>query len=80
MVTCTACGKEMARVPEWMSAINVEYICNNCPKRQTKNIAFITLETDTSATKLPDDVPDVVEEAPSAQPVEAAKEEATAEA
>jgi len=29
-----------------MSSVNVEFVCNNCPNRQTKNIAFVTLEPD----------------------------------
>lgn len=44
MVTCTACGKPMDKVPNWMESIKVEFICNNCPKRQTKNIAFLNVE------------------------------------
>jgi hypothetical protein len=26
--------------------VNVEFVCNNCPNRKTKNIAFITLESE----------------------------------
>ena len=45
MITCT-CGKIIEKVPTWMSSVNVEFVCNNCPNRQTKNIAFVTLEPD----------------------------------
>lgn len=65
MIQCS-CGKTIERVPVWMSQISVTFVCNNCPNRQTKNIAFITLETETPKTDLPDD----------AQPEEAKEEEA----
>ena len=42
MITCK-CGKTIDKVPVWMQAIQVEFVCNNCPNRQTKNIAFINL-------------------------------------
>ncbi len=31
----------MERVPDWMQAISVDFVCNNCPKRQLKNIVQI---------------------------------------
>jgi hypothetical protein len=34
----------MDKVPDWMASINVQYACNNCPNRQTKNIAFVNLD------------------------------------
>lgn len=34
----------MEKVPDWMQGIKVEFVCNNCPNRQTKNIAFINLD------------------------------------
>jgi len=43
MVNCT-CGKPLDKVPAWLEGIKVEFICNNCPNRQTKNIAFISLD------------------------------------
>ena len=43
MIQCK-CGKVMDRLPDWLGAVNVEFVCNNCPNRQTKNIAFISLE------------------------------------
>jgi hypothetical protein len=52
MITCT-CGKIIEKVPTWMASVNVEFVCNNCPNRQTKNIAFVTLEPDVpSVSKL----------------------------
>lgn len=44
MVKCSGCGKPIDRVPDWMAGVAVEFVCNNCPNRQTKNIAFIQLE------------------------------------
>lgn len=66
MITCK-CGKTIEKVPDWMQSINVEFICNNCPNRQTKNIAFAALELEIpSAAKLDDeeeiDVEEVAEE------------------
>ena len=43
MVTCS-CGKVMDKIPSWMDGIKVQFVCNNCPNRQTKNIAFINLD------------------------------------
>ncbi len=43
MVTCK-CGRPMDKVPDWLQGVSVEFVCNNCPDRKTKNIAFISLE------------------------------------
>jgi hypothetical protein len=43
MVLCK-CGKHLDKVPDWLQSVNVEFVCNNCPNRKTKNIAFISLE------------------------------------
>lgn len=43
MITC-ACGKTIEKVPDWLSVVKVDFVCNNCPNRQTKNIAFIQLD------------------------------------
>lgn len=43
MVAC-ACGKPIDKVPNWLQSAKVEFVCNNCPNRQTKNIAFVTLD------------------------------------
>jgi len=34
----------MDKVPDWMASIDVQFACNNCPNRQTKNIAFVNLD------------------------------------
>jgi hypothetical protein len=47
----------MERLPSWLASVNVEFICNNCPNRQTKNIAFISLEPNLpSAAKVEGDL------------------------
>lgn len=61
MITCS-CGKTIEKVPAWMSSVNVEFVCNNCPNRQTKNIAFVTLEPDVPATAKLDLDEDMLEE------------------
>ncbi|MBS1720742.1 MAG: hypothetical protein JST35_09880 [Armatimonadetes bacterium] len=43
MVTCS-CGKSIDKLPKWLEGVKVEFVCNNCPNRQTKNIAFLQLE------------------------------------
>jgi hypothetical protein len=48
MVVCK-CGKVMERVPDWLQGVNVEFVCNNCPDRKTKNIAFLSLEPTNAA-------------------------------
>lgn len=44
MVLC-ACGKPIDKVPTWLGSVAVSFVCNNCPNRQVKNIATISLET-----------------------------------
>lgn len=61
MVICTSCGKVIDKIPDWMQSIKVEYVCNNCPNRHTKNIAFINLELETAASKVTEDEPDIEE-------------------
>lgn len=56
MIHCK-CGKAIDKLPVWLSAVNVEFICNNCPNRQTKNIAFVNLEPNLpSAAKVEGDI------------------------
>ncbi len=49
MIQCSSCGKQIEKVPSWLSGAKAEFVCNNCPNRQTKNIAFITLEPEVKA-------------------------------
>lgn len=34
----------MERVPDWMRSVKVDFVCNNCPKHNTKNIVFAKIE------------------------------------
>ena len=43
MVNCS-CGKPIEKVPNWLKSAQVEFVCNNCPNRQLKNIAFVNLD------------------------------------
>lgn len=64
MIHCK-CGKAIDKLPVWLSAVNVEFICNNCPNRQAKNIAFVSLEPNLpSAAKVEDglDVEEIPDE------------------
>lgn len=38
MVKCS-CGKPLDKVPDWLTSVNVQFICNNCPNRDYQNIA-----------------------------------------
>ncbi len=74
MITCK-CGKTIEKVPTWMQSIDVEFICNNCPNRQTKNIAFAALELEVpSAAKLDDEEEEVDVEEVADDEVEAVPE------
>lgn len=50
MINCSSCGKPMDKIPVWLSSANVEFVCNNCPNRHTKNIAFVNLGTELPPT------------------------------
>ena len=43
MVRCS-CGRAIEKLPDWMAGIKVDFVCNNCPNRQMKNIAFVNLD------------------------------------
>jgi hypothetical protein len=58
MITCSSCGKQIEKVPTWLQGTKVDFVCNNCPNRQTKNIAFVTLEA-TSPVVGDDDEPEL---------------------
>ncbi len=60
MVKCT-CGRVMEKVPSWLAEAKVEFVCNNCPNRQTKNIAFVDL-TPVTGPKAPEDVVGMIDE------------------
>jgi hypothetical protein len=56
-------------MPDWLTGVKVEFVCNNCPNRQTKNIAFINLEPEQAKTGTAIDEEEVdVEEQPDEDP------------
>ena len=46
MIQCSSCGRPIEKVPDWLRGTKVDFVCNNCPNRQTKSIAFLTLEAE----------------------------------
>ena len=54
MVLC-ACGKPLDKVPTWLSSVTIEFICNNCPKRNIKSITQLTPEQITGAPRNAED-------------------------
>lgn len=54
MIQCTTCGRTLDKVPNWLSSASVVFVCNNCPNRQAKNIAFLSLESDAPKAKADD--------------------------
>jgi hypothetical protein len=61
MVTCSGCGRVIERVPNWLTGVKVEFVCNNCPNRHTKNIAFVNFEVEPKAAVVEDEEVDVEE-------------------
>jgi hypothetical protein len=60
MIQCSSCGKTLDKVPKWLAGTNVSFVCNNCPNRQAKNIAFMSLETESpKAPKIDEEEPEV---------------------
>jgi len=55
MIKCSSCGRSIEKVPDWMQGIKADFICNNCPNRQTKNIAFIQLDAEPKAARIDDE-------------------------
>ena len=65
MIQCSSCGKTLDKVPNWLNGAKIQFVCNNCPNRQAKNIAFLSLEAETpKAAKVEDDldIPDLDED------------------
>ena len=62
MTLCSSCGRPIEKVPDWLRTTKVDFVCNNCPNRQTKNIAFLSLETAApAAAKVEEEEVDVEE-------------------
>jgi len=63
MIQCTTCGRPLDKLPTWLAGANVVFVCNNCPNRQAKNIAFLSLESETPKNPSQDAPPaDLAEE------------------
>ncbi len=56
MIRCSGCGKTIEKVPRWLEGTKVEFVCNNCPNRTAKNIAFVTLEPESKPDLVADEV------------------------
>ena len=44
MINCTSCGKPIDKLPSWLAGTKVDFVCNNCPNRTAKSIAFAHIE------------------------------------
>ena len=49
MIQCSSCGRTIEKVPDWLQNTKVDFVCNNCPNRQTKNIALLSMEAAAAA-------------------------------
>lgn len=70
MIHCSGCGKPIDKLPSWLAGTKVDFVCNNCPNRTAKSIAFVQLETETKVSARADDdaldedeLPDDIDEA-----------------
>jgi len=61
LIQCSSCGKQIEKVPDWLRSAKVEFVCNNCPNRTAKNIAFVSLEVEPKKA-IVDDEPEIEEE------------------
>jgi hypothetical protein len=61
MIQCSSCGRTLDKVPSWLSSANIAFVCNNCPNRQAKNIAFLSLESEAPKTPALDEELDETE-------------------
>ena len=70
MIHCSGCGKPIDKLPSWLAGTKVDFVCNNCPNRTAKSIAFVQLETEAKVSARADDdaldedeLPDDIDEA-----------------
>ncbi len=70
MIQCSSCGRPIEKVPDWLRGTRVDFVCNNCPNRQMKNIAFVSLEAEPKAvSRLDEDEEIEVEEIADDEPI-----------
>lgn len=62
MIHCTSCGKPIDKLPTWLAGTKVDFVCNNCPNRSTKSIAFAQLEESPKLSARADDGEEIDEE------------------
>jgi hypothetical protein len=62
MIKCTNCGRPVDKIPSWLEGVKVDLVCNNCPNRQAKNIAFVNLQPESPVVGSNDDKQEDVEE------------------
>ena len=48
MVKCV-CDKTIDKIPSWLDSVKVDFVCNNCPKRQIKSISQLSMEQQAAA-------------------------------
>jgi hypothetical protein len=70
MIHCSGCGKPIDKLPSWLAGTKVDFVCNNCPNRTAKSIAFVQLDTEAKVSARADDdaldedeLPDDIDEA-----------------
>jgi hypothetical protein len=62
MIHCSGCGKPIEKLPTWLEGTKVDFVCNNCPNRTAKSIAFMQVETEAKVSARADDDNPVDEE------------------
>lgn len=62
MIHCSACGRPIDKLPTWLAGTKVDFVCNNCPNRTAKSIAFAQMEAEPKASVRADDDEHVDEE------------------
>ena len=62
MIHCTACGKPIEKLPTWLAGTKVDFVCNNCPNRTAKSIAFVANEIEAKTSARADDEEAIDEE------------------
>lgn len=50
MVKCV-CDKTIDKIPSWLDSVKVDFVCNNCPKRQIKTISQLHAEQQAALAK-----------------------------
>ena len=62
MINCTSCGKPIEKLPGWLAGTKVDFVCNNCPNRSAKSIAFVQIEETPKVSARADDAEEIDEE------------------